>query len=72
MGSTRLATAPVTSGSDSIMPSAALPASPAAAAPAMTAKVTIGSRSPRSSLMARLTRAAPHPARQKTSAYSPA
>ena len=29
------------------MPSAALPASPAAAAPAMTAKVTIGSRSPR-------------------------
>ncbi len=71
-GSRRLATA-VTSGSDSIMPSAALPASPAAAAPAMTAKVTSWSRSPpRTSVMARLTRAAPHPARQKTSAYSPA
>ena len=54
------------------MPSAALPASPAAAATAITVRLVTGWRSPVASLGGGADPAATYPTRQKTSAYSPA
>ena len=71
-GSTCLMAGPVTFGSDSSRPRPALPASPGRDRGRHRAELGDGLRSPVAAADAAATQAAKYPARQKTSAYSPA